>query len=321
MEADHSDEPIVRRPGKSNEGDANSSESPHLRRLEGKVAVVTGGGRGIGRQIAGAMAREGASVMIADLGSALDGTGSDLGVAEGAAAEIRAEDGVCRGMAADVGDPEQAEGIIAETLVEFGRVDILVNVAGIIRRGSILDLELDDWEATLRVHLAGTLNTSRAIVAHWTKVEGAGRRLVNFSSDAGLFGDASHLAYAVAKAGVVALTFSCVEPLRELGGTANVYIPQAATRMTASIPFEELPDEHRWRTGEFDAAHVAPALVYLVSDEADWISGQIVGGWGFEVHLYRRPRRFRSMFSPGPWDMGELFDRFRGTFESGLDVP
>ena len=121
-------------------------------------------------------------------------------------------------MAADVGDPEQAEGIIAETLVEFGRVDILVNVAGIIRRGSILDLELDDWEATLRVHLAGTLNTSRAIVAHWTNVEGAGRRLVNFSSDAGLFGDASHLAYAVAKAGVVAPDLQLCRTASRVGG-------------------------------------------------------------------------------------------------------
>ena len=85
--------------------------------------------------------------------------------------------GVCRGVVADVGDPRQAEGIIEETLAELGRVDILVNAAGIIRPGSILDLELDDWDATLRVHLAGTLNTSRAALAHWASIEGGGRRL------------------------------------------------------------------------------------------------------------------------------------------------
>ena len=210
-------------------GKTITPESQLLRRLEGKVAVVTGGGRGIGRQVARAFAGQGARVMIADLGSALDGTGHDPDVAEATAAEIRAEGGVCRGVVADVGDPRQAEGIIEETLAELGRVDILVNAAGIIRPGSILDLELDDWDATLRVHLAGTLNTSRAALAHWASIEGGGRRLINFSSDAGLFGDSEYPAYGVAKAGVVAFTLGCVEPLRELGGTANVFIPQAAT--------------------------------------------------------------------------------------------
>jgi NAD(P)-dependent dehydrogenase (short-subunit alcohol dehydrogenase family) len=218
-------------------------------------------------------------------------------------------------MAADVGAPEQAEAMIAGARAEFGRVDILVNAAGILRAGSIQELGLEDWDSTLRVHLAGALNTTRAVFAHWAQVEGTGRRLVNISSDAGLYGEPGYLAYAVAKAGVVALTLSCVEPLRELGGTANVFIPQAATRMTASIPLDQLPDRDRWETGEFDPAHVPPALVYLASDEADWISGQIVGGWGFEVHLYAKPRRSRSIFSPGPWELDELFARFRDAFE------
>jgi NAD(P)-dependent dehydrogenase (short-subunit alcohol dehydrogenase family) len=258
--------------------------------------------------------------MIADLGSDLDGTGRDVGVAEEAVAEIVAEGGVCGGTAADVGEPEQAEAIVAGALAQFGRVDIVVNAAGIMRSGSILDLELDDWDATLRVHLAGALNMSRAAFAHWSRVQGSGRRLLNVSSDAGLFGEGDYVAYSVAKAGTVALTLSCVEPLRKLGGTANVFIPQAATRMTASIPLEQLPDGDRWKTGEFDAAHVPPALVYLASDDADWISGQIGGGWGFEVHLYSKPRRSRSLFSPGPWDMNQLFARFRGAFEPWLDA-
>ena len=289
------------------------------RRLEGKVAIVTGGARGIGRQVAGAFAREGASVMIADLGAALDGSGHDAGVAQAAAAEIRAEGGSCQGMSADVGDPEQARAIVANTVDAFAKVDVLVNVAGNIRPGAIGDVELDDWEATLRVHLTGTLNTTRAAFRHWTESAGTGRRLINVSSDAGLFGDEGYLAYGVAKAGIVALTLGCAEPLAALGGTANVFIPQAATRMTGSIPMDELPDADRWRTGEFDAAHVPPALVYLASDEADWISGQIVGGWGYEVHLYAKPRRARSIFSPGPWSLDELFGRFRVAFEPGLE--
>jgi NAD(P)-dependent dehydrogenase (short-subunit alcohol dehydrogenase family) len=292
--------------------------APGSQRLHGKVAVVTGGARGIGRQVAGAFAREGARVLIADLGSSLDGAGHDLEVAKQAAAEISREGGSCSWMAADVGQPEQAEAIVAETVEQFGQLDILVNAAGIIRPGSILDLDGEDWDATLRVHLAGTLNTSRAASAHWARVAGTGRRLVNFSSDAGLFGDEGYVAYAVAKAGVVALTLSCAEPLRPLGATANVFIPQAATRMTASIPLEQLPDPDRWRAGEFDAARVPPALVYLASDDSDWISGQIVGGWGFEIHLYAKPRRARSIFSPGPWDTDQLFDRFRAAFEPAL---
>jgi NAD(P)-dependent dehydrogenase (short-subunit alcohol dehydrogenase family) len=258
--------------------------------------------------------------VIADLGSALDGRGSDVGPAEEAAAEIRARGGACAAVTVDVGDPEQAGELVTETLRRFEKVDILVNAAGIIRPGSILDLDPEDWDATLRVHLGGTLNTSRCVVAHWAATEGEGRRLVNVSSDAALYGEGSYTAYAVAKAGIVALTLSCAETLRDLGATANVFIPQAATRMTASIPLEELPDPDRWRTGEFDPAHVPPALVYLVSDEASWISGQIVGGWGFEVHLYSKPKRLRSIYSPGPWDLDSLFARLPETFRPSLDA-
>jgi NAD(P)-dependent dehydrogenase (short-subunit alcohol dehydrogenase family) len=299
---------------------SSEGKPPRRPRLEGKVAIVTGGGRGIGFHVARAFAREGARVAIADLGSALDGSGQDASVAEAAAAQIRAEGGECLGIAIDVCDPEQARALVAETVAELGRVDALVNAAGIIRPGSVIDLDLGDWDATLRAHLTGTLSTTRAAFGHWTSIAGTGRRLVNISSDAGLFGDETYLAYGVAKAGVVALTLGCVEPLRELGGTANVFIPQAATRMTASIPLDELPDRERWQTGEFDPAHVPPALVYLASNEADWVSGEIIGGWGFEVHRYAKPRRARSMFSAGPWDLDELFARFRDTFEPGLDA-
>jgi NAD(P)-dependent dehydrogenase (short-subunit alcohol dehydrogenase family) len=252
--------------------------------------------------------------MIADLGADLDGRGQDAGPAREAAAAIDAEGGTCVGMAVDVGDPDACDALVAETLERFGKVDVLVNAAGNIRPGSILDLDLDDWDVTLRVHLGGTLNASRSVAAHWAAVKGMGRRLVNVSSDAGLYGEGPYTAYAVAKAGIVALTLSCADTLRPLGATANVFIPQAATRMTASIPLDELPDADRWKTGEFDPAHVPPALVYLASDEAGWISGQIVGGWGYEVHLYSLPKRQRSIFNQGPWDLDALFDRFPQAF-------
>jgi NAD(P)-dependent dehydrogenase (short-subunit alcohol dehydrogenase family) len=257
--------------------------------------------------------------MIADLGSALDGTGCDAMAGQETAAEIVAEGGVCRAMAVDVGDPEQSQALIDETLEHYRRIDVLVNAAGIIRPGSILDLDLDDWAATLRVHLGGTLNTTRSVVTHWAGSEGTGRRVINFSSDAGLHGDGPYAAYAVAKAGIVALTLSCASTLAGMGATANVFIPQAATRMTASIPLAELPDAGRWATGEFEPAHVPPALVYLASDEAGWISGQIVGGWGYEIHLYSKPERARSIYNAGPWDLDLLFERFPQAFGPTID--
>ena len=292
-----------------------SPSTQNAQRLAGRVAIVTGGGRGIGREVASAFARHGAGVMIADLGVSLDGTEPDSTIADAAAAEIRDEGGKCVGTVADVGDFSDAQRMVAETVSEFGGFDILVNAAGIIRRGSILELTPEDWEATIQVHVTGTLHTSRAAIEYWNSSPGSERRLINFASDAGLYGESDYLAYGVAKAGVVALTLGCVELLDEVGGTANIFIPQAATRMTASIPIDQLPDSDRWQTGEFHPANVPPALVYLASEKSDWLSGEIIGGWGHEVHLYAKPRRHRSLFSPGPWEIEDLFRRIRVALE------
>ena len=188
-------------------------------------------------------------------------------------------------------------------------MDVLVNVAGILRRGSILEASDEAWQMTFDAHVNGTRNTMRSVGARWRDTPGRHRRVINISSDSGLYGDADYAAYAAAKAAVIGLTLSAAVTLAEVGATANVFIPQALTRMTRSIPADELPDNDRarWDSGEFAAANVPPVLLFVASDEADWMSGRIVGGWGFEAHQYSQAARARSIYSPGPWDLDTLF--------------
>ncbi len=287
-------------------------------RLTDKVAVVTGGGRGIGLHVAGALATEGARVMIADLGTHLDGTGRDESPAANAAANIQRNGGECSFMMVDVADQDSAQRLVEATVDRFGSVDVLVNAAGNLRAGGLLEMGADDLEATLRIHVGGTTNTMRAVLRHWRDYPGARRRVINISSESGLYGDGPYVAYGAAKGAVIALTLGAAEEFAAVGATVHVFIPQAATRMTLSIPPDLLPDggSDKWSPGgEFDPRNVPPALIYLASDHADWLSGQIIGGWGYEVHLYSAPQRARSIYSVAPWDLGELFTRLPEAFE------
>lgn len=275
----------------------------------GKVCLVTGAAQGIGFEVASALARHGAKVVIADIGASLDGTGGDPGRAEHAAARVRAEGGACVAQATDVTDAGQADRAVDVAVEEFGRLDVVVNVAGTLRRGSVLETSLDDLRSAFAVHVEGAFHTTRAAARHWQAHPGEHRRVVNFSSDAGLLGELDYAAYAVAKAAVVALTLSTAPAVAPLGATANVFIPQALTRMTMSIPMDELPDSDRsrWEEGEFDAVNVPPAVVFLASDAADHVTGQVIGGWGYEVHRYALAHRARTLRSDGPWDLRSLF--------------
>jgi NAD(P)-dependent dehydrogenase (short-subunit alcohol dehydrogenase family) len=276
-------------------------------RLDGRVAIVTGAGRGIGRSVALLLAREGASVVVNDLGVALDGSGSDAAPAQQVAAEIGGAGGKAVGSVADVSDHGAAEALIAVAIEQFGRLDVLVNVAGILRDRMVFTMSEQEWDDVIRVHLKGTFNTTKFAAAHWRSLrdESAQNRIINFTSVSGLHGSPGQPNYAAAKMGIVGLTYSCANALGRYGVTANAVSPGAATRMTESVPAE------RRRTAvssdaERSPDNVAPVVAYLASEQSGWINGQIVSARGFEVALYNTPEPVIRIVGTGPWDVDAL---------------
>ncbi len=254
-------------------------------------------------------------MVIADRGVDLAGCDPGAPVAEDVAAEIRAHGGTAVAAAVDVTDAGQVDALVAGIVADLGRLDLVVNMAGLMRRGALAEATPEDLRDTLAVHVAGAFNTSRAALAHWRATPGVDRRVINVGSDAGAYGEPDYIAYATAKAAVAGLTLSCVRDMRDVGATCNLFVPQALTRMTASIPADELPDGDRWAAGEFSPANVLPALLYLLGEAGGWVTGRVIAGFGFEVHLYSAPARVRSLHSPGPWDAELLAARMRAAFE------
>src|SRR5215467_9009738 len=217
--------------------------------LDGRVAIVTGAGRGIGRSAALLLASEGASVVVNDLGGAMDGTGRDAGPAQQVVDEIASAGGKAVASGADVSDHAAAEELVKTAIGEFGRLDVLVNVAGILRDRMIFNMSEQEWDDVIRVHLKGSFNTSKFASAYWRSLrdETAQHRIINFTSVSGLHGAPGQPNYAAAKMGIVGLTWSCANALGKYGVTANAISPGAQTRMIDSIPTE------RRRPGQVDA--------------------------------------------------------------------
>jgi NAD(P)-dependent dehydrogenase (short-subunit alcohol dehydrogenase family) len=294
--------------------------------LEGKSAIVTGAGRGIGRGVALALAAEGASVVVNDLGGSVDGQGGDAGPADDVVAEIKAAGGVAESNGADISDHRQAEGLVRQAIDSYGKLDILVNVAGILRERMIFNMTEQEWDDVIRVHLKGTYNTTHFASIHWRQTR-AGGRLINFSSTAGINGSAGQPNYAAAKAGLIGFTKSCANALARYGVTSNAIAPGASTRMTdrgltsAEATREGDAPSDSDGGGERDPANVAPVVVYLCSDEAANVSGRVIGASGYQITLYSEITMERQMFNDGPWDIDELFDRAPNTIFAGLEAP
>jgi NAD(P)-dependent dehydrogenase (short-subunit alcohol dehydrogenase family) len=287
-----------------------------MQRLEGRVIVVTGAGRGIGAGIAELCAREGGHLVVNDYGGSVNGEGTDQGPAHEVVERIKSAGGTAIAHIADVADSDQATDLIDATVREYGRIDALVNVAGILRDKMIYNLEPEDWDAVIRVHLRGTYNTTR-IAAKWWRANAnldGHYRLVNTTSTSGIWGAAGQPNYAAAKLGIVGFTYSCANALMRYGVTANALSPAAATRMIGTIPGDRAA-----QLADLLPENVAPAVAYVVSDQSDWFTGQVFGAQGTTVELFNRPEVIREIKAQSSATLlDEVFDKFESTFRPAL---
>jgi NAD(P)-dependent dehydrogenase (short-subunit alcohol dehydrogenase family) len=269
--------------------------------LDGKVAIVTGAGRGIGREHALALARAGANVVVNDLGGSLAGDGADATPAQSVVAEVEELGSSAVADGENVADFAGAGRLIEHALDAFGRLDILVNNAGILRDRMLVNMDEAEWDAVIAVHLKGHFAPTRHAAAHWRDRAKAGEdvrgRVINTSSPSGVFGNVGQANYGAAKAGIAMLTIITAQELGRYGVTVNCIAPNARTRMTESA--FDLPSGD----GAFDplaSANNTPIVVALCSDAAQGITGQVFHIFGGAVNMLT------------PWSPGELFARDDG---------
>ena len=285
--------------------------------LDGKVVAVTGAGRGIGRGEALLAAAEGARVVVNDLGGEWDGTGEDTRVATEVAAEIEAAGGEATPHFEDISEPGGAASLIALGVDTWGRIDGLVNNAGILRDKMVFNMAPEEWDAVIKVHLRGTFLCTAEVCRLWRAraKEGedvSGARVVNTSSTSGLLGIPGQSNYGAAKAGIAALTQIVSMEMGKYGVGVNAIAPGARTRMTEKT-FGDLEVD-----GDFDVLapeNVAPLAVYLLSDASAGITGQVFGITGGLVELYQSWTPAAELMKDARWEPAELAERVEELFE------
>jgi NAD(P)-dependent dehydrogenase (short-subunit alcohol dehydrogenase family) len=275
--------------------------------LDGKVVAVTGAGRGIGREIALLCAQEGAAVVVNDLGVSAEGEGADAQPAEEVVAAIRAAGGRAIVNAASVADPAGAATIIEDAVRAFGRIDGVVNNAGILRDRIFHKMSQTDWEQVIQVHLNGAFNVAKAAAPHF-KDQGAGA-FVHFTSTTGLVGNVGQANYGAAKLGIVGLSNAIALDMRRFGVRSNCIAPFAWSRMTSSIPVTDEASARRVeRMKSMSADKIAPMVATLLSDAAADVSGQVFGVRKNEIFLFSLPRPIRTMQRSDGWSVASIVD-------------
>jgi len=302
-------------------------------RLEGRVAIVTGAGRGIGRGVAKLLAEEGASVVVNDFGVSVDGSQPSEGPAKDVAEEIKAAGGNAVPNFDTVATVDGGEMLIKTALDAFGRLDILINVAGILRDRMIFNMSEEEWDAVIAVHLKGHYCTTKPASVIFRQQRYG--RIVNFSSGSGLNGLPGQANYGAAKAGIAGFTRVVARDLGRYGVTCNAISPGAATRMTATVP--EQSRDLRARAGiqavgaplaqqsilasMRDPEYVAPMTVFLCTDEAWNINGKIFAVSGGSIGLLQEEVPMRTLLKSGEWTVQELRELIPARLMVGLPNP
>jgi NAD(P)-dependent dehydrogenase (short-subunit alcohol dehydrogenase family) len=287
--------------------------------LDGKVMLVTGAGGGIGRDIALAAAQAGASVVVNDLGASLKGDRENAGAADKVVAEIEAAGGRAIANGGSVSDPDAARQMVRDAVDAFGRLDAVVNNAGILRDGFFHKMTYEDFDAVVKVHLYGSFNTSRAAADQFREQESGA--LIHMTSTSGLIGNLAQANYSAAKLGIAALSKSIALDLKRWNVTSNCIAPFAWSRMTSSIKVDSPEQEARVKKlQEMKPAKIAPLAIYLASDRAKDVSGQIFASRNNELFVMSQPRPVRSVHRGEGWTPETVADHAMPALRAGF-VP
>ena len=291
--------------------------------VKGKVAVITGSGRGIGREVAMLMAKEGAKVVVNDVGADLSGRGLDPGVADAVVQEIKDAGGEAVANYDSVATFEGGKNMVQTAVNTFGKLDVVVHVAGILRDRMIFNMSEEEWDDVIRVHLKGTFNVCQPATVLFRQQRSG--RIICFSSVSAA-GNTGQANYSAAKAGILGFVRTVAKEMARYDVTVNAIWPGADTRMTASVP--ERARELRSAAGitvqprraDRHPRHVAAIVTYLASDEASDITGQCIAVSGDRLQIISHPEPVRTGFMEGGWTIEKLQELFKSTLGEGWNL-